>query len=308
MPNNTEDPRAARQRRRIEEQRRRYKRRILRNRIIFAVGCLLVLALLVLGVKTLAGLFTDHREPAAPASSVSEPAQSAPESQSAPPESAPESAPDSAPEEVPDSDGSAPARPTVAPPEDPDDWHLLLVNNNVPLPEDYRPETVLAEGITKQELQSEAAQAYIRMKDAASAQGVNLVLHSGYRSPEQQAQLQKKEQQKWLDKDLPEQEALKRARSAVAAPGCSEHNAGLAADIVTRQDEEPSLDFARTDAFEWLSEHAWEHGFILRYPENKQAITGMDYQPWHWRYVGPEYARTLHDSGLCLEEYLTGRS
>lgn len=74
---------------------------------------------------------------------------------------------------------------------------------------------------------------------------------------------------------------------------------GFAMDIVSA-----SADFVSTKEFSWLLEHAREYGFILRYPENKTEITGVMYEPWHWRYVGKEAAAAMHQSGQCLEEYL----
>ena len=116
------------------------------------------------------------------------------------------------------------------------------------------------------------------------------------------------EKQKWLDKGLSDQEAYDKAKTVVAVPGYSEHNSGLAADIVTPDHQTLDSAFADTDAAKWLFEHAPDYGFILRYPEDKQAITGIIYEPWHYRYVGVENAKTITESGKCLEEYLDGLS
>ena len=90
----------------------------------------------------------------------------------------------------------------------------------------------------------------------------------------------------------------------MAAPGHSEHNTGLAADIVTPDHQMLDTAFEQTPAFAWLSQHAAEYGFILRYPRDKTAITGIIYEPWHYRYVGVDNAAAILQSGGCLEEYL----
>ena len=94
----------------------------------------------------------------------------------------------------------------------------------------------------------------------------------------------------------------------VAAPGCSEHNLGLAADIVSSDwySKNSGLEswFDQTPHYQWLSENAWKYGFILRYPKDKVEVTKIGYEPWHYRYVGTDTAKAIKDSGLTLEEYL----
>ena len=86
----------------------------------------------------------------------------------------------------------------------------------------------------------------------------------------------------------------------VAAPGTSEHQLGIAVDI--NADKTKSTN---DEVYAWLAEHAWEYGFILRYPKNKESITGTGYEPWHYRYVGKEAAKKIQQEGCCLEEYVT---
>ena len=255
--------------------KRKRRRQIMRNRIIFACICLALLFLVVMllrGVGTLIGNLTGG-------------------------ESASQSEPQSAPT----------AEPTPSLPEiDLTDWRLTLVNNNVPVPEGYEAALTvkLAESSTGKELAAEAADAYIAMKAAAAAEGVDLLLCSGYRSVSYQEGLFANEKQEWLDKGLTEQEAYDKAKTIVAVPGYSEHNLGLAADIVTPSYQNLDEGFENTDAFRWLSAHCTEYGFILRYPDGKQDITGIIYEPWHYRYVGAENAAIIAGSGLCLEEFL----
>jgi outer membrane receptor for Fe3+-dicitrate len=94
-------------------------------------------------------------------------------------------------------------------------------------------------------------------------------------------------------------EAEKLARKVVAAPGTSEHNLGIAVDFNGVKD-----DFYKTEEYKWLTEHADEYGFILRYTKEKQNITKKIYEPWHFRYVGKEHAKAMKRMGLCLEEYI----
>ena len=89
-----------------------------------------------------------------------------------------------------------------------------------------------------------------------------------------------------------------------APPGTSEHQTGLALDIVSARYQVLDSAQANTAEQQWLMAHCWEYGFILRYPADKTEITGIGYEPWHYRYVGRETAAAVHESGLCLEEYL----
>ena len=98
-------------------------------------------------------------------------------------------------------------------------------------------------------------------------------------------------------------EAYKKAVEAVAIPGKSEHNAGLAADIIEQGNYTLTEDFENTPQFKWLNENAAKYGFILRYPKGKESVTGIIYEPWHYRFVGVYHATKIKDSGLCLEEY-----
>lgn len=246
--------------------RKRRKRRILRNRIIFGVVVLAALALLILGIVKLVGVLRGLGG-----------GEDAP---------APSATPAATPE------------PTPAPPVDFADARMVLVNNNTALPEGYAPETQVADANTQKQLETEAAQAFTAMQAAAKADGVSLILQSGYRSVEYQQGLFDQQVEKMKKKGLTDQ-----AKTVVAVPGYSEHNTGYAADILTDSYRVMDSGFADTDAFAWLSENAAQYGFILRYPQDKSAITGIIYEPWHWRYLGPENARTVKESGLCLEEF-----
>lgn len=297
------------ERRRRAAARARRKKEIRRNRIIFAILCLALLALIVFGMVKLVGLFTKDKDSSSGSTSISSSTSisasgdstSEPASGS---ESGSASSPDSASASTSD---SASATGTAATTGGGDaDWLLTLVNNNVKLPDGWEDtlEVKVADESTGKELATVAADAFINMKNAAAAEGIDLMLCSGYRTVEYQQSLFDAEKQKWLDKGSTEEEAYNQAKTVVAVPGYSEHNSGLAADIVTPKHQNLDEAFGKTDAAKWLFEHAPEYGFILRYPEHKQAITGIIYEPWHYRYVGVENAKAITASGLCLEEYL----
>ena len=99
-------------------------------------------------------------------------------------------------------------------------------------------------------------------------------------------------------------QAAEKAKTINAYPGTSEHELGLAADIVTPSYQSLDSGYDQTDAFKWLVEHCADYGFILRYPKEKQDITKIIYEPWHYRYVGQEDAKIIMESGVTLEEYL----
>lgn len=213
----------------------------------------------------------------------SEESSSLPESSSAPESSAPalpassESVPESSAPEV-SSEPEPPAEPEPEPiPKD--EWYMLLVNKEHPLTADFSVATkaIDAEGHTVDERIYDDLSA---MLTAAKAAGYDLRISTAYRSYNRQQQLYD-------------------AGSTTAAAGTSEHNSGLAVDILTVNGE-----FEGSAAEAWLLEHAEEYGFILRYPKDKEAVTGFAYEPWHFRYVGKEQAKLINESGLCLEEYL----
>ena len=173
---------------------------------------------------------------------------------------------------------------------------LVLVNFEHKLPEDCAPDLVELDGI-KMDVVTDRA--YRKMRDAAKQDGISLWVSSGYRSVKRQEQLFKQEIKAYEKTAGTRKEAEAFAEKSVARPGYSEHNTGLAIDLNGVLDS-----FDGTDAFRWLDAHAQEYGFILRYPKDKQEITKIKYEPWHYRYVGTEHARAMKQQNLCLEEYL----
>ncbi len=207
---------------------------------------------------------------------------------------------------------TAAAAPEASPPPDAakaEDF-LQLVNDAHRLPEGYVPPLAAVPGSEKQ-LHPAAAEALARMMAAAAAQGCPLHLVSGYRSVRYQQGLYDRKVQLYLDAGLAPADAQAEAARWVARPGASEHALGLAADLVTGDwytaHSDLTAEFETTAAFAWLRQNAAAYGFVLRYPAEKEAVTGVHYEPWHWRYVGAA-AKEIAASGLCLEEWLAQKT
>lgn len=186
---------------------------------------------------------------------------------------------------------------TPAAPEGEEEWALRLVNWENPLPMDFAPECEEVQNHCS--MDKRVAPIAHRMILDAWDQGVTLIINSAYRPYTDQQRVYNARFQKHLAGGSSEEEARQLTESYVAVPGYSEHQLGLAMDIVAVQDS--------ALAEGWLAAHASEYGFILRYPEDKTELTHTAYEPWHYRYVGVAAAREITARGLCLEEYLAGR-
>lgn len=156
---------------------------------------------------------------------------------------------------------------------------ILIANKTYALPADYNP------GVDP-----DAQAAFDKMQSAAAAEGLNIYISSGFRSYDYQSGLY----ERYVEKS-----GKAEADRYSARPGHSEHQTGLAFDLNTID-----ISFADTAEYDWLKVHCAEYGFIIRYPENGESITGYMYEPWHIRYLGTDTARKVYDSGLTLEEYL----
>ncbi|NLX93083.1 MAG: M15 family metallopeptidase [Clostridiales bacterium] len=180
-------------------------------------------------------------------------------------------------------------------------WSLLLVNIDHMLPADFSVTLApAAPGYSKQ-LDARAAEQYTKMFNAAKNEDKQLLLipYSGYRSIDRQRTNFEAKIDVYMKQGNNKVTATQMAAKRIAPPGCSEHNAGLAMDI-----KEDNVRFENSKEFTWLMNNAADYGFILRYQRGKEKITKIDYEPWHWRYVGVEHASKIKASGLCLEEYL----
>ena len=134
--------------------------------------------------------------------------------------------------------------------------------------------------------------------------GGNPVICSAYRTQEYQENLYNKKVKKLMATGLSQDEAEKEAGTVVAVPGTSEHQLGLALDIIDYYNYTLDRSQENTKTQQWLMANSWQYGWILRYPNGKSEVTGIIYEPWHYRYVGREIAEEIHDLGMCLEEYL----
>lgn len=181
---------------------------------------------------------------------------------------------------------------------DEEKWYLTLVNSSYRIPDSYEPDLVYVCG-SGERLDRKVAEHYEEMYEAAKAEGIYLTPCSGYRSYELQERNYNNKISFFESQGYSYDEAKVKAATIIMPPGSSEHNLGYAMDIVCVDEW-----FEDTDEFKWLTEHAADYGFIMRYPKDKQDITKVIYEPWHWRYVGVELAKELKDSGLVLEEYM----
>ncbi len=183
--------------------------------------------------------------------------------------------------------------------------NLLLVNGSHPLSEDYdytKDLTTIPEEYHNGQLDqiNKDIWPYLKaMIDDARKEGVNLSVWSPYRSYNIQQMLFNRQKQKQIEAGVPESEADAKAASIVARPGTSEHHTGLAADINMADDA-----FENTPMYAWLTEHCQDYGFIMRYPKDKIAVTGVIYESWHYRFVGINVAKDIKNKGITLEEYL----
>ena len=176
-------------------------------------------------------------------------------------------------------------------------WEFILVNSENTIGADYAPPELVYLSDSKCPIDSRISDALTAFASAASNEGLPVYLSSGYRSySEQAANLQRK-----LDEGYSYDSAIK----IVAAPGSSEHQTGLCCDItdVYHALKTPS-ELEQTETFKWMRDHCQEYGFIVRYPDGKQDITSVIYEPWHFRYVGVEAATYIMENNLCLEEFV----
>lgn len=182
------------------------------------------------------------------------------------------------------------------------EWNLLLVNPWNPLPEDFSVELAeLKNGRCVDERIYEDLQDLLA---DARAEGLSPVICSAYRTNAQQQMLYGNKIKRLELEGYSQEEAQQKAGTVVAVPGTSEHETGLALDIVAESYQVLTEDQENTAEQQWLMENAHRYGFILRYPKGKSEITGICYEPWHYRYVGKEAAKEIYKKGLCLEEYL----
>ncbi len=182
------------------------------------------------------------------------------------------------------------------------DWKLMLVNSDTPLPENY--EIKVKQLNNGQAVDERCYEELQSMMDDCRGAGFSPVICSSYRTQEKQQMLFDNQVEKWKNQGYSEDEAKIEAGKLVAVPGTSEHQLGLALDIVDISYQLLEEKQEDTPAQKWLMENSWRYGFILRYPKDKTDITKISYEPWHYRYVGKKAAKEIFDEKICLEEYL----
>lgn len=185
------------------------------------------------------------------------------------------------------------------------DWQLILVNHDNLITEEPKTLITMKNGY---QIDERIYDAYYEMEEAAAKAGFSLTVISSYRSIADQQVVFEADVTKYLATGLSEKEAEKKAEEYVTHPGGSEHHTGLAVDVVDQvwYDQGNGLEeeFFGTAAGKWIDQNCAKYGFIVRYPKNKEAITGINYEPWHLRYVGTESASYMVAHNLVLEEYL----
>lgn len=183
-----------------------------------------------------------------------------------------------------------------------DDWALILINKENPLPDDYEFELGIIRGGIRADVR--VIEHVLEMIQAAKEDGVTLEICSPYRDYDRQVMLFEKKVRSYLRQGKSEEEAYDLASQTVAVPGTSEHQAGLSFDFFSDDYQVLEAGFADHEAGKWLKANGYKYGFILRYPEDKEEITGIEFEPWHYRYVGVTAATEIMSQGLCLEEYV----
>ena len=168
--------------------------------------------------------------------------------------------------------------------------YVPLVNGLNPLPDDYEPQLTEVEGF---KVDITCRDALVALVQACRDAGFLCTFNSAYRDEAHQKAVWDEYMEIYMSEGSSFAEAEERTAKYVAVPGTSEHHLGL------------SIDFTFEEGiYEWLEEHAWEYGFILRYPEDVEGMEYVTYEPWHYRYLGKPLAKQVHESGLMLEQYL----
>lgn len=189
-------------------------------------------------------------------------------------------------------------QPQVEPKKEIDDWRIRLANYENILPEDF--EVEVANIDKTRQFDARAIEELKSMMNAIGKDGIhNIWIQSAYRSIERQKELYDNSVKKYLKQGKTQEEAEKLTDEYINKPGSSDHNLGLAIDF-----NKVDNSFEKLEGFKWLKKNAENYGFVLRYPKDKEDITKISYESWHWRYVGVEHAKKMNELNMCLEEYV----
>lgn len=178
-----------------------------------------------------------------------------------------------------------------------EEWNLIVVNRWNEIPEDFS--ILLTELQNGQKVDSRIYPYLQEMFDAAREDGIYPIVREGYRTAEEQEKTFNEKVQAYINEGYSKARAEKTAKEWVALLGTSEHQLGIAVDI--NADKTRSTN---DEVYAWLAENAHCYGFILRYPQGKEDITGTSYEPWHYRYLGTENAKIIYEKQICLEEFI----
>ena len=182
------------------------------------------------------------------------------------------------------------------------DWELLLVNKNHKIPEGYSVELEEVEKTHK--VDKRITESLKQMLSDARKEGLSPIICSSYRTNAKQQKLYNNKVTQYKKWGYSSEESKELASYWVAIPGTGEHETGLAVDIVSKEYQILDEKQEQTDVQKWLIENSYKYGFILRYPTNKKDITMINYEPWHYRYVGIDNATYMKEQDMSLEEYI----
>lgn len=187
------------------------------------------------------------------------------------------------------------------------DWNLILLNHD---PDNKIDKELNFDQVKfdTQYVDARASEFYQKMYNDAKKDGITLYLRSGYRSISTQTVNYNANVERLQKEGLSKEEAIVQTNLYYTVPGHSEHHTGLAFDIITPEYHSDvytlNEQFAETKAYKWLLKNCADYGFILRYQEHKTDITGINFEPWHYRYVGIEHAKYITENDICFEEYI----
>lgn len=186
---------------------------------------------------------------------------------------------------------------------DSDEDLTVLVNADNPVPSDWK--TDIVDLGKNQSVDRRAYDDLQKMLSDARKAGFNPLICSSYRTQEKQTKLFENKVRSYKKEGYSDEKAKELALNWVAYPGNSEHQTGLALDIVSEENQILDESQIKSDCQQWLMKNSYKYGFILRYPQDKTDITGIDFEPWHYRYVGKDAAGEIYRKSICLEEYVS---
>lgn len=184
------------------------------------------------------------------------------------------------------------------------EWNLILMNRTHFIDEDYVARIILTQLSNGQSVDSRCYPDLQKMMDDCRAEGYSPVICSSFRTYQKQTQLFEQQVDTYINQGMDRKAAEAKAEQSVAIPGTSEHELGLAVDITDMNNQKIVSGMESQPVQRWLMENSWKYGFILRYPADKSDITGIVYEPWHYRYVGYDAAKYIYENQITLEEYL----